>query len=264
MHKSYVEITHICGNYIERERYFCQNNYIASENRARVPRDKTKKTTKEREYYNNRKSETRTRRSANTNFTEDDLHVTLTATTFKNLEEFSKMMTRFLERLRYHFRVSKLGKLKYIYSYGEHAEKSKDNKFGVHSHIIMSGMSTDELEKIWKKDKDAGHIQFSKLRFDNKGGIGGLIAYFMRNVQELKKKHRERGEGHKVENMRAYNPSRNLDKPKKSNPKYITRKQMQEQPKARKGFVITDVENIPTSYGIYQLIHIMKITNMKF
>lgn len=260
----YVERTYICGNYIEKERFYCQSNLVASITRPREPKDKTKQTTKEIEEKNRKKAEKKLRRLANTNFIHGhDLFVTISAKSYKDLAEFSRITRKFLDRLKYHFKTNKLGDFKYIYCFGEHKELNKENKVGVHSHLVISGMSWDKLIEIWEKDKDAGQIHISKLRFDNNGGIGGLMAYFMRNVKELKERHRERGEGHKVENMRAYNPSLNLKKPKVSKLKYITRKQMQEQPKARKGFVITDVENTPTSYGIYQVIHIMKISKMR-
>lgn len=260
----YVERDHICGDFIERERFTVSNNYISSKNRPREPRDKTKRTTKEREEQNHKKAEKNLRRLANTNFKDKyDQFVTISAKTYKDLKDFSRMTRNFLDRLKYHFKTNNLGDFNYIYCFGEHKELNKENKVGVHSHLVISGLSWDKLIEIWEKDKDAGQIHISTLRFDNKGGIGGLMAYFMRNVKELKERHKERGEYQKIANMRAYNPSLNLKKPKVSKLKFITSKQMHEQPKARKGFIITDVENTPTSYGIYQIIHIMKIENMR-
>lgn len=253
-----------CGIYTEEERFWVQNNYVASKNRPRIPKDKQQLSTKEIEEKNFKKAIKKARRLANTNFINGwDLFVTLTGKTFKTLAEFTKMMKRFLERLRYYFTTNNLGELKYIYSYGEHKESNKENKVGVHCHIVMSGMSIDKLIEIWEKDKEGGQVYISKLRFDNKGGIGGLMRYFVTNAKELKQRHKERGEYHKVKNMRSYNPSLNLEKPKRGKLEYITRKQMQEQPKARKGYYITDVENIPTSYGVYQVIHTIKIANMR-
>lgn len=260
----YIKKRYICGNYIEEERYSLPNNLVASKNRPRTPRDKTKLSTSEREEQNYKKSEKKARRLANTNFINGkDLFVTVTGKTFKTLEEFNKMMKNFVERLRYYFKINNIGELKYLYSFGEHKELSKENKVGVHSHLVVSGLPIDKLIEIWEVDKDAGQIHISKLRFDNKGGLAGLMRYFIKNAKELKQRYRERGEYNKVKNMRAYSPSLNLKKPKGGKTEYITRKQMQEQPTARKGFLITDVENTHTSYGVYQVIHILKIENMR-
>lgn len=263
---AYAKRRHICGNFIEEERFYLDNNLIASKNRPRVPRDKTKLSSKEQEEKNHRQAEKKARRLGNTNFVHGkDLFVTLTAKRYKNLDEFTNMMKKFVERLRYYFKQIKVD-LKYIYCYGEHKEKSKAecDKVGVHAHIVLSGMSTDKLVEIWQKDREAGRITFSTLRFDNSGGIGRLMAYFIKNVKELKQLHKERGEYQKVKNMRAYNPSLNLKQPKVTELEYITRKQFKEYPQARKGFKVMEVENIPTSYGVHQTIHIIRIANMRF
>lgn len=260
----YAKRRYICGRYIEEERYNVLNNYISSKSRPRIPKDKTKLTTEQREEQNYKNAEKKARRLANTNFIHGkDLFVTLTGKTFKTLEEMQRMTKNYIARLQYHFDKNNLGEFKYIYSYGEHKEKKKAKKTGVHTHLIISGISIDTLIAIWEKDKNAGRIHVSKLEFDNKRGIGGLIAYFIKNTKELKQRYKERGEYKKVKNMRSYNPSLNLEKPKGGKVEFITGKKMREEPKARKGYMITDVENIPTSYGMYQIIHMIKIDNMR-
>ncbi len=264
----YIKRRWECGNFIEEERYSVPSKLFASRENKRIPKDKTKLSTAEQEKRNYNNLEKKSRRLANTNFINGkDLFVTVTGKCKKTYKEFKKMMKNFIERLRYHFETRKLGEFKYIYCFGEHKEKSKEEheKKGVHGHIVMSGMSWDKLIEIWKVDKEAGEqIDISTLRFDNRGGIGGLMAYFIRNVKELKQMHKDRGEYAKVKNMRAYNPSQNLKKPSGGKIEFITRKQMKEYPTARKGFKITQVDNTPTSYGVYQVIHIMKISKMRY
>lgn len=253
---SYFEKTYDCNGYIEKERFSVPKEFGNKPKRFRIPRDKTKKSTKEQEKQNWKRAEKSLRRKANTNFIHGvDLYVTITSKTKKTLKEFSKMTKNFLERIRYEFKKSKKT-LKYIYCYGNH------KKEGIHAHVVISNMSFDRLQEIWESDKDAGHIAFSKLRFDNKDGIGGLMGYFIGNVKERINKAIKSGEKINIANVRKFTSSKNLKEPKVSK-KVIVSKVIRETPVAPKGYMIMDYKNTPTSYGVYQFIQMIKITNMK-
>lgn len=254
----YIKQLHKCGIYTEEERYSVSNRVLDTSKKARVPRDQTKQTSKEQEESNIKRAEKWLRRLANTNFIHNkDLFVTLTTKKKLGLKEVKRITKNFIERLAYYFKKNKLGKLKYIYCYGEH------KKEGIHTHMVVSGVNIDKLIEVWEKDQNAGRIHISKLHFSNRDGIGGLMAYFIRNFRELVEKARKRGEKVDVFNMRKYTPSQKLKQPRSSKPIYITRKQMVEEPKARKGFMNWCDGIKETEYGRYQLIHIIRVANMR-
>lgn len=253
---AYFEKSYNCGGYIEKERFSVPREFGNKPKKFRIPRDKSKKSTKEQENQNWKRAEKSLRRKANTNFKHGvDLYVTITSKTKKTLQEFSKMTKNFIERIRYNFKKEKKT-LKYIYCFGEH------KKEGVHAHMVISGMSFDKLVTIWEQDKDAGHIGISKLQFDNKDGIGGLMGYFIGNVKERINKAIKRGETINIANVRKFTPSKNLKEPKLTK-KIIVSKVIRETPVAPKGYMIMDHKNTETSYGIYQFIQMIKITDMR-
>ncbi len=252
----YTEKRIISGAYVELERYFISNKQISSRKRPREPRDKNKKSSKEQEVLNWKNATKNLRRKMNTNFLDGiDLFVTITSKSKKSYLEFKRMTKNFIERIRDYCRTSKI-KFKYIYCYGE------DKRDGIHTHIVMSGMSYDDLRNIWFKDREAGRIHISTLSFSNQNGLGGLATYFIKNAQERIKKQQERGEDTSNTYLRKWTSSKNLKEPKVKT-KFITSKQFKEDPKEPKGYKITEVENIQTSYGMFQHIQMIKIKKMR-
>lgn len=175
----YREKIYVCGNYLEAE-YFPILESEAKKARSK----KMKETTKKMKNLNDKNRVNNTIRLANTNFTDNDLFVTLSYTEEtlpKNLEEAKKKLSNFLKRLRRRLKKEGLPQLKYIATiqYGKKTGK-------IHHHLIMNGdLSRDVVEELWKKS-EKGRCNTQKLQFDE-FGIEGLVRYMLRGAVGYKK-----------------------------------------------------------------------------
>lgn len=133
-----------------------------------------------------------------TNFTTDDVHVTLTYEGQEPDEKRCRKDVRnFLNRVRRQREKAGLEELKYIYAIGHDADQR------IHVHCIMnSGIERTELEKIWGKGIA------NCLRLQTYGnGLQGMANYLYRQNE----KARDRGER---DGIHMWSGSRNLKKPK--------------------------------------------------
>lgn len=135
-------------------------------------------------------------RLVNTNFTNDDLWMTLTYSNEcypKDMEEALRNMTNYIRRVNYRRKKRGLGNAKYIYV--TEWIRKRTGSIRCHHHVIIDGgISGDELESIWKKGR---RNQIRKLSMDE-DSLTGLGMYLSKASAGGKR----------------YCPSLNLKKPK--------------------------------------------------
>jgi hypothetical protein len=144
---------------------------------------------------------------ANSNFDENDLHITATYTSANlppSIEEAEQEARNFLRRVAYLRKKKGLPPLKYIIV-TECAGKDGEPPKRVHHHIIMNGgLERDEVESLWRKRKRKGQKQGDKIGYINadriqpdENGLAALSNYLTKNPN----------------GKRRWNSSQNLIKP---------------------------------------------------
>ena len=133
----------------------------------------------------------------NTNFGEDDLHI---SATYSNkflpdtIEDAEREASNFLRRVGY--RRNKEGKssLKYILVTACVMKKNSEKPVRIHHHIIMNGgLDRDVIENLWRKPKKKGQKQGAKIGYINadrlqpdENGIAALCAYLKKTAKQEK------------------------------------------------------------------------------
>jgi hypothetical protein len=160
---------------------------------------------------------------ANTNFGEEDFHVSVTySPKYKpdTIEEAEKEAANFLRRIAYQRKKQKLPPLKYILV-TEYATKKNDQKpIRIHHHFFVNGgLPRDTIEDLWRKPRRKGQKKGDKIGYVNADrlqpddfGLEALARYLMKNPNGKKR----------------WSCSQNLDKPRRrdNNSKY-TRRQVE-------------------------------------
>lgn len=174
-------------------------------------RIRKKPTRKMQEKLNWRHAAEKLTRILNTNFTEEDLSLTLT---FRENpiddEAAKKAIQRFLHKIRYRFK--KMGReLKYVWQ----LEKSKKGRYHIHM-VLSGGIDRDKLEKLWGN----GYANSKRLQFDQ-NGLAALSRYIGKSCVD--------SEEERV-TYRSYNGSKNLidPEPEINDSKIRSRKRAQE------------------------------------
>lgn len=188
--KNYVYMvkTITSGKYVEKE------IYPLWKCKSKSPRGaKTKETTDKMKKLNTNNKAKEMTRLMNTNFTEEDLYITLT---YKGkpptLDRAKKDMRNFLDRIRTWWKKNMPGKdFKYIsvIDYVDDPDKTKRTR--IHHHLVMSGMDMDVVRNNWT----LGRKTVERLQPDEVGFEG--LATYMAKQSKTK-----------------YGRSRNLKKPK--------------------------------------------------
>ena len=133
-----------------------------------------------------------------TNFTENDYHLTLTyAGNPPDLDRCKRDVRNFLDRVK-RLRIRRgLDELKYIYAIGH------DSGARIHVHMIINGgIRREELERIWAK----GRTNAVRLQPDERG-LQGIANYLFRQNTGKKK-------GGQLPGKKTWVPSKNLKRPK--------------------------------------------------
>lgn len=177
--KNYVYIvkTITSGKYVEKEIYplwKCKGN---------SPRGKSQKETNEKMKKHNKINKAKeTTRLVNTNFTEEDLYITLS---YKGkpptLERAKKDMRNFLDRIKRWWKKNmpeKEFKYLFVIDYVDDPDKTKRTR--IHHHLIMSGMDMDVVRNNWT----LGRKSVERLQPDEKGFEG--VATYMANQSKTK------------------------------------------------------------------------------
>lgn len=187
MRCQYRETVYECGDYLEANIYPVYSKGIS--------RAKKRKATPEcQQKLNEKNSERKLIRLANTNFTEKDLKIELTYSPKHNPEtddEANRQLRNFLRRVKRYRDSHGLTPLKYI------AVTERGRKKGrYHHHIIMSGeISLYDLVQLW----GLGIVGTDMLQF-NENGLADLVIYMMKQPRN-------------AVNEKRYTRSRNLVEP---------------------------------------------------
>ena len=135
----------------------------------------------------------------NGNFTEEDLHVSLT---YKDkflpetIEEAEREVMNYLRRIRNNMKKNGLGNLKYILVTEYNFDKNEEEKLvRVHHHIILNGgLNRDVVEDLWSKRKKKGEEKGERLGWINadrlqlnENGIEGLCKYMTKGKKSKKR-----------------------------------------------------------------------------
>lgn len=135
-------------------------------------------------------------RLLNTNFTRQDLSVTLSYAGEQpaSMEQARRDMQNYLRRVKRWREKQGLPELKYLYIIEYVGEDGRKKR--AHHHLVMSGMDRDKAEELWGMGR-ANTIRLQPDEF----GLEGLGRY----VSKTK--------GHRAKNEKAWTGSRNLKTP---------------------------------------------------
>ncbi len=243
----YIEKTIVSGKYIEQLRYIDNTRrkptkkYLSKIDEVVNIKSNNNDDYKKR---NERRDIQNLKRMLHTNFTEEDIFLTLTfKKKCKDEDRAKKSIRNFFERLK-----RKVGKdIKYIYCYGVH------KKEGIHFHVVINKISLDTLKEVWQKDKLAGGIKVSTLEFDSEVGLYNLARYLIvKNANEYFEKYPK-------EKCRKWNGSANLQKPIITKER-IVQKNIKKNIKPKKGYrVLTNKIIDLKDFGVYQRVEQIRI-----
>jgi hypothetical protein len=137
-----------------------------------------------------------------TNFTADDLNMTLTYADAPREAEARKDVKNYIARLKRERKKRGLPEMKYVYALEDERDGRKKQ---LHCHLVMSGgISRKDAEKIWRKGSAArGFANCDELQPD-KEGLRKLAFYI---YDQNRGKEAAKGKHH-------YSCSKNLTEPK--------------------------------------------------
>ena len=230
-------------NFIREKRIYCGKEWLEVDivpvtNMPEVGIEKKEKSSQKQKNLNDKNSKRRFVQIANTNFTEEDLHISATYDDKhlpKTLEEAERNVHNYLDRVKRRMKKVTGQNLKYmlVTEYTPKGEEGEDNTdkitkaVRIHHHIIINGgLSRDDLEIMWTHDRVnwkklenapkyrrtitlLGYVNCDRLQ-PNENGIEGLVKYIDKRKKGCKK----------------WSTSQNLAKPvvKKNDHKYSFRK----------------------------------------
>lgn len=120
-------------------------------------------------------------RLANANFTEKDLHVTLTyGGSVPDWDQCQRDVRNFIRRMQYLRKKRGLEKAKYIYAIEDNESGQKKR---IHVHMLLTGgISREEIEACWKK----GWANADRLQ-PNEEGLAAIAKYITKAQRNRKK-----------------------------------------------------------------------------
>ena len=152
--------------------------------------------------YNEQRARFRLELLLDTNFTADDLNMTLTYTDAPREAEARKDVKNYIARLKRERKKRGLPEMKYVYALEDERDGRKKQ---LHCHLVMSGgIDRKDAEKIWRKGSAArGFANCDQLQPD-KEGLRKLAFYI---YDQNRGKETAKGKHH-------YSCSKNLTEPK--------------------------------------------------
>ena len=135
----------------------------------------------------------------NSNFTKNDLHVTLTYCDKYlpgNIKDAEKEVSNYLRRVSYKRKKLGLPPLKYVLvTEYKTATKEDEKPTRIHHHIIMNGgIDRDDVEDLWRKRKRKGQKKGDKIGYanadrlePNENGLAALCEYLTKNPNGKKR-----------------------------------------------------------------------------
>lgn len=162
--------------------------------RSDVPRKGEKKESREaQKNLNDKNAKKKVVRLINTNFSKDDLMISLTYDDkhLPTLEEARRDIQNYIKRIKRFRKKNGLEDLKYLYVIEFEEKKSKKTR--VHHHIIINSMDRNAAEDLWGK----GYANADRLK-PNDFGLEGVGRYIAKDLN----------------GSRRWSCSRNLKQPK--------------------------------------------------
>lgn len=199
-----------CGrDFLEVDIY----NYTATEQEVAVRGRRSKKqveSTQKQMDWNDINAKRRFLQLVNTNFTANDIHVTLTyssANLPSTLEAAEHELHNFLRRVDYRRKKNGLSPLKYIIIPVCVYKKDGVTPARIHHHVIMNGgLSRDDIEDLWRKRRKKGQKKGDKIGYANADRLQPEENGFVALCEYLAKQ---------TGGKKRWIPSKNLDKPEK-------------------------------------------------
>ena len=154
--------------------------YPVYEKRKDIPRRDKESLSKEAQAnLNDKNAKKKIVRLVNTNFTRNDLLLTLTYRD-KHLptdKQAKNDITNYIRRLKNYRKKMGLDDLKYVYvlEYVDEEEQHKSKKIRVHHHLIINSMDRDAAEDLWRK----GRAEAKRLQPDD-FGLEGIARYMVK------------------------------------------------------------------------------------
>lgn len=171
-----------------------------------IPRGKKKKESSKKQKKLNLKNRIKNiTRYLHTNFTTEDLFMTLTYRDMKGIDEERayKDITNYIKKIRRWMKKNKITKeLKYMYIISYDNNPTSEKKIRIHHHIVISGIDRDAAEKLWGK----GIANARRLQ-EGDFGFSELGKYFAEQEQNPKEKDKVARKG------KRFGHSLNLKKP---------------------------------------------------
>lgn len=196
-------------NFMREKKIYCGEKYLEvdifpySENQKEVNRrgkraKKEKVSAPKQKNLNDKNARRYLTQLANTNFGEEDLHVTAT---YKDkflpetIEEAEKEVTNYIRRISYRRKKDGLPPLKYILVTEYSTEKNGEKPVRIHHHILMNGgLDRDTVEDLWCKRKRKGEKKGERIGFINadrlqpdENGVAALCSYLTKHPNGKKR-----------------------------------------------------------------------------
>lgn len=177
----YMVKTIISGSVLESE------IYPVYEKRIDIPRkDKEKATKESQKNLNDKNAKKHFVRIVNTNFTQNDLLITLTYQDkyLPTQKQAKKDITNYIRRLKRYRKKHNLPELKYVYviEWVDETDQHKSKKVRVHHHIIINKMDRNAAEDLWGK----GRVEARRLQPDEYG-LEGIARYMLKQPKGEKR-----------------------------------------------------------------------------
>lgn len=166
-------------------------------------------------------------RILNANFVPGDLLITLSYQKEPSEEDGEKQLAKFMRRLRKYTKQTTGEALRYV------SVTEVDDEHRLHHHLICQSMYITPalLLELWDW---RGRIDIGTL--DGDPMYNWLAAYFVKQERNCKYK-------------KGWNQSRNIVPPTESEPKKISERKLDAQPKLPKGYLLVDYWTYADSYG---------------
>lgn len=171
---TYIKKTIISGPVVECE------IYPVWKNGSDVPRVKVGASREAQKNLNDKNARKKINRLVNTNFTEDDLMITLTYKNnyLPNEEEAKRDIQNYINRLKRRRKKDGIEEpLKYLYVIEYENNKKNSKKVRIHHHIIINKMDRNSAEEVWKK----GRTDSMRLQLDD-DGLSGISGYISKGI----------------------------------------------------------------------------------
>ena len=209
-------------SFIREKKIYCGEKYLEvdvfsyTDNQKKVSKGKRAKKEKVTEPKQRNLNDKNARRYliqlGNTNFGEEDLHVTAT---YKDkylpetIEEAEAEVANYFRRINYRRKKDGLPPMKYILVTEYSTEKDGEKPTRIHHHIIMDGaLDRNTVEDLWCKRKKKGEKKGERIGFINadrlqpdENGVAALCTYLTKHPNRKKR----------------WSSSQNLEKPRSRN-----------------------------------------------